>query len=330
MGHIDKLQQSRLIADALQQAAADGIGHEGRCTFLDDAVAGQSGKTVALDLAVELMLAAGNREDHLSAPLDGIIEGMVGGGIAGMEGNDHIGCLFGGIACNVAQLKAQTCITILEGGQIAAGNNIGLEVKTDDGGGQTTDFGEVVVEDKGQIGLAAAEVDDGDILTTMLANGIVDHLDKTVDLTVFVLHFCCDLTFGGKDTQIDQRRNNRAFGQQVVLLTVMALGLLGLLILALAEAFLALFGDAQGTAAAFGEGIGLLELGRDQCRHIGFQAVSIDILVENLLFGILLGLVVVAALARLFIDNDLADGTVALTQDDLECAFQQLCIISHS
>ena len=66
---------------------------------------------------------------------------------------------------------------------------LGLEVKTDDGGGQTTDFGEVVIEDKGQIGLAAAKVDDGDILTTMLANGIIDHLDKTVDLTVFVLHF---------------------------------------------------------------------------------------------------------------------------------------------
>ena len=110
----------------------------------------------------------------------------------------------------------------------------------------------------------------------------------------------------------------------------MALSLLGLLVLAFAEALFALFGNTQSAAATLGKGISLFELGRDQGCHIGFQSIAVDILVENLLFGIFLGLVIVAALTRLLIDDDFADGTVALTEDDLECAFQQLCIISHS
>lgn len=52
MGQIDKLQKGCLVADALQQAAPDGVGHEGGGALLDDAVAGQGRQAWGRHLAV--------------------------------------------------------------------------------------------------------------------------------------------------------------------------------------------------------------------------------------------------------------------------------------
>ena len=90
MGHIDKLQKSRLITDTFQQAATDGIGHQGSCALLDDAVFEKHVQIAALmNAAVDFMLAAGDGEDEICFLLNGIMQGKVRSHIAGMERYDE-------------------------------------------------------------------------------------------------------------------------------------------------------------------------------------------------------------------------------------------------
>ena len=80
----------------------------------DDAVAGQGCQPPGLHLAVQLMLAAGHRQDHAGAPFDGVVDGVVGGRVAGVEADDHIGGLFRRIAGNIPQLEAQAGVAVLK------------------------------------------------------------------------------------------------------------------------------------------------------------------------------------------------------------------------
>lgn len=60
MGKIDKFQQLRFIAAALQQVGTDCIRHQRSGAFLDDPVSRQDGKLFALYLPIQFMLAAGH------------------------------------------------------------------------------------------------------------------------------------------------------------------------------------------------------------------------------------------------------------------------------
>lgn len=57
---VDKLQNLRLIAAALQEIRADGVRRQRREPFLYDAVTRQKRIVLRLDLPVQFMLAAGH------------------------------------------------------------------------------------------------------------------------------------------------------------------------------------------------------------------------------------------------------------------------------
>ncbi len=85
MRKVNKLQQLGLVAAPGQQIAADGIGGQRRKALLDDTVTGKQRKIIRFDLCIEFMLTAGHRKDHLRIPLDGVVQRIVGRGIAGMQ-----------------------------------------------------------------------------------------------------------------------------------------------------------------------------------------------------------------------------------------------------
>ena len=60
VGEIDKFEELDLIALPFQQVAADGVGREGGKALPDDAVPGEDGEAVRLQLGVQLVLAAGD------------------------------------------------------------------------------------------------------------------------------------------------------------------------------------------------------------------------------------------------------------------------------
>lgn len=68
MGKVNKLEQLCFVTTGLEQVGTDGVCHGGGNPLLNNAIAGKDGKVLALDLMVELMLAAGNGENHGGIP----------------------------------------------------------------------------------------------------------------------------------------------------------------------------------------------------------------------------------------------------------------------
>ena len=321
VGQIDELEQGGLIPGALQQAAAYGVGHKGGGALFDYAIAGQGRKAAALYLGIELVLAAGDREYHLCAPADGVIDGVVGGRVAGMEGYDHVGGLFRPVTGDIAQPETKAGIAVVEGGQIALGDDVGLEIEADDRWVQAADLGQVIIEYKGQIGLAAAEVDYRHVVPAIGADGVVDKLDEPVDLAVFVVHPGGDPALGGENAEVDQRGYRRALGQEVILLLVVALFVPDPARAGRGHRHLALFRDTQGAADPLGKAVELAEALVQQPAEIGVEPTCGDVVVKDLLVGVLLGLKIALSTALFFVYNYLAEGAAAAAGHRLKDPF---------
>ena len=83
------------------------------------------------------------------------------------------------------------------------------------------DLGEIVIQDKGQIGLSAAEVDHAEgLVGNIVLIFIINDLQEPVDLFEFIIPGADDLSFRRQYAHIHQRGNNHAFLQDVVLLPV--------------------------------------------------------------------------------------------------------------
>lgn len=121
---VDKFQQLGIIPGILQQICPDGVRHEGAEALRDNAVSGKEGKPVRVNLFVQFMLAAGYGENHPGVPGRGVVEGIVGCGVAGMEGDDHIHVKGAGKPVDVPQLKPEMVITVFVSGGLAFSDNI--------------------------------------------------------------------------------------------------------------------------------------------------------------------------------------------------------------
>ena len=71
-----------------------------------------------------------------------------------------------------------------------------------------TDLGKIVVHDKGQVGFAAAKVNDVDFLPFVLPDAVIDDLNETVDLAEFVVHGLHNLTLFCKNSHVHKRRDH--------------------------------------------------------------------------------------------------------------------------
>ncbi len=139
-----------------------------------------------------------------------------------MEGDDHIHREGGLIAVDVPQLKPKALIAVLSGGLAAFFYHVGLQIEADDIGLHPLHGGEVVIDHKGEVGFAAAEVNDIDALPAQFADLIVQHLQKAVYLAVFVVHGPDHLPLPGEDAHVHQRRHVGPLGDQIILLPVVA------------------------------------------------------------------------------------------------------------
>ena len=138
-----------------------------------------------------------------------------------MKGNNHIHVVIRGVIGDVADLKPEGGVAVLLSSLVALLNDVRFQVQTDDVHGQVSDLCEIVVEDKGEVSFAAAEVDDAEgLVRGIVLILIVDDFQEPVDLAELVIPGADDLTFRGQDAHIHQRRNDHAFLQDVVFLPV--------------------------------------------------------------------------------------------------------------
>ena len=126
VGEVDELDDIDVVALVLQNGGADGVGQKRGKALLKKTVREQDIEVAALlDGLVHLMLAAGDGEDVLDAARDGVVQGIVGRHVAGVERDEHVDVLaVEHIARHVGNDKAQTIVAVARGDLIAVLDDI--------------------------------------------------------------------------------------------------------------------------------------------------------------------------------------------------------------
>ena len=164
------------------------------------------------------MLAARHGEDHRRICTNGAVEGVVGGGVAGMEADDEVDALERGVPGDVAHLEAEPVGTERAGERLAVVDDVGLEVEPDDLDLAPVDDREQVVEREGQVRLAGAEVDDAErAVGRERGEHVLDELEEPVDLPELVVALRPHLALGGHHAELDEERHRHALGQHALL-----------------------------------------------------------------------------------------------------------------
>ena len=149
------------------------------------------------------------------------MQGVVRGRVAGVERHDHVHLLLvQHVLTHVRVYEAQPAVAVLLRDLSAALHHVGLEIVADDGHVHAPLDGEIVVEDKGQIALAAAEIQDRDGVLLAVGKGLVDELHKAVDLLVFVVAGLDHLELRCEHAQVHQGRDVLPLPENIALFPV--------------------------------------------------------------------------------------------------------------
>ena len=179
------------------------------------------------DLAEKLMLTAGNAENDPCVPGNGVDESVVGGGVAGVERYDHIGVV-AGVVGNISAQEIQTFVAEILSDLAAKGDDVGLEVETDDLDGKLLLQAQLIIEGKGQVSLAAAKINDAQRALACLRfrsvgqsrKDIIHDFEKSVDLAEFAVMLGKDAAVCAHDAQADEEIAGLAIGDDVILFAV--------------------------------------------------------------------------------------------------------------
>lgn len=220
---VNELYHIHLIPRVLKDGGTDRIRQQGADALLDDAVFKQQVKlSPAVDAGIHLMLAAGHGEDAPDAAVHSVSKGIVRGGIAGVERHDHVDMRIGKrVPRHVRDLEAQPVIAVARGDLIAALDDVGLEIVADDAGAHAFFDGEIIIKNKCQVRLAAAEIKDAYLFPAVSGKGLVDELNKAVYLPVLAVLGADDLKVLRENAEVDKRRDVLTLAQKIFLLAVM-------------------------------------------------------------------------------------------------------------
>ena len=221
MLELDELDHLHVVADGAQKLGPRGIRHFGGKPLTQCAVAEQRIERRARELGEQLVLAARHGEDHRGAGTNGAVEGVVGGGIAGMEADDEVDALERGVPRDVAHLEPEAVGAERAGERLTVIHDIGLEVETDDLDLALMDDREQIMEREGQVRLAGAEVDDAErALGRERGEHVLDELEKPVHLPELVVALRPHLSLGRHHAELDEEGHRHPLGEHPLLDTV--------------------------------------------------------------------------------------------------------------
>lgn len=147
VGKVDELYHVHLVAHVLQHRGADGVGQQRGHALLYYPVAQENVQFAALFyLRVYLMLAAGDGENVLHIVLQRVVQGVVGGDVAGVQRHDHVDMPVVG-ACRASRRRrgTQDGVAVLRGDAVAALHDVGLQIVADDVSAHTALLDEVII-----------------------------------------------------------------------------------------------------------------------------------------------------------------------------------------
>ena len=194
MAEVNELQELCFIRAVGEHFCAYAVGEKRSGSLAEYAAVVQYAHFPEVGIGIQFMLAAGYGQDEANAACDGIIEGIIRCGIAGMEGDHHVNgfahVVFRYISCDEMKL----IIAVFLRKPVAEGDNILLEVKPRHAHGDMLYLGEIVVNDESEVRFTAAEVDDIKLLIAevFIAYTVVDTFKKAVDLLEFIVHILTD------------------------------------------------------------------------------------------------------------------------------------------
>ena len=129
MLHINKFQKLHLIPPALQDLRPECIRDKRRHPLFDQSILEQGRKQFIFHLPIQLMLAAGNRQNHPCPPSDRLVQGVVRGCVAGVEGHYHVHLLQSLVMGNIPHIKFQALAAIFFCQPIALLNYIFFQIQ---------------------------------------------------------------------------------------------------------------------------------------------------------------------------------------------------------
>ena len=198
----DELEKLGSVALSLQVEGPQAVGEHGRLPLEQDAVV-EEGLHIGGDLhvAAHLLLAAGGHDHDVGLRPDALVEGVVGGRIAGVQGDKHIEAL-GPVAVDVALDEVQLVKAMLRGDRAALLHQGEPQLHAGDAHVQAQRVNQVVVEGEGEVAAAGAHIDDvAPRGQGVLPHEAVDDLDELVDLLVLAAAGGGHLPPGGSDAQ---------------------------------------------------------------------------------------------------------------------------------
>ena len=164
------------------------------------------------------MLAARHREDHRRTGANGAVEGVVGGGVAGVEADDEVDAVERVVAGDVADLEPEAVGAERAGERLAVVDHIRLEVEPDDLDLAPMDDRQQVVEREREVRLAGAEVDDAErAFGGKRREHVLDELEEPVHLAELVVALRPHLALGRHHAELDEERHRHAVGQHALL-----------------------------------------------------------------------------------------------------------------
>ena len=120
------------------------------------------GKGGAVDVVVELVVAAGGGENDVGIPFHRLLQNEVGGGIAGVKRDDEVDLLLDAVLADVAREEGKPVEVKLFRHVVAVVDDVTLEIHARHDDASSQDVCEIVVRREGEIAFSAAEVADAE------------------------------------------------------------------------------------------------------------------------------------------------------------------------
>ena len=137
-----------------------------------------------------IVVTAGGGQNDLCAPFQRLAQHQIGSGVAGVQRDDHMHGRAEIVSGHVGTGEGKALHAEVAGDAIALGHDLRLHIHARHPHLAATDHGEIVIDGKGEIALAAAQI--ANVQNSLCGQGrfgIPNELEEAVDLTEFCLLF---------------------------------------------------------------------------------------------------------------------------------------------
>ena len=151
MFHINKFQNLRTVSLRFQKFCTDSVCKKCRHSFFQKSIFQHRRKQFILNLVIQFMLTAWNRQYHLRIPLNLFGKCIIGCFVTCMERYHHIYFLHTFIFRNITTQKMQFLISVFFCQSIAFPDHIFLQVQPNDINVISFEFLQIIIHGKCQI-----------------------------------------------------------------------------------------------------------------------------------------------------------------------------------